>query len=68
MTEEKEIENLIIAAESGPKNADRKNTYHVGNCQDCNMEIYFFGTEKYVNCYQCGAWTKKPVNGKAMTI
>jgi len=58
----------IIKADEGPKRADRKNTYQIGKCQDCGMEIYFFNMEKYANCYQCGAWTKKPINGKAITI
>ena len=32
-------ENEIILAESGPKRADRPNTYHVGN-YGCGMEVY----------------------------
>ena len=61
-------ENEIILAESGPKRADKPNTYHVGNCTGCGMEVYWFKSERYVNCHQCGVWTKKPENGKAMSI
>lgn len=64
MTEESEI----IPAECGPKRADRHETYHSAPCSGCGTEVYFFKTERWSNCFQCGAWTPKPKNGKAMTV
>lgn len=62
-------DNEIILAESGPKRAERKPlTFHTGQCVECGTEIHFFKSERYCCCLYCGAWTKKPVNGKAMTI
>ena len=64
-----EDKSEIILAESGPVRADRQpETFHVGQCSECGAEIHFFRSERHVCCLYCGAWTKKPVNGKAMTI
>lgn len=58
----------IIKAESGPKRADRKLSYHACKCSGCETEVYFFGMERWSNCFNCGAWTPKPKNGEAKTI
>lgn len=58
----------IIKAEEGPKRADRALSYHACKCSGCDTEVYFFKMEKWSNCFKCGSWTKKPVNGKALSI
>ena len=66
--EETKSKSEIIPAETGPKHADRKGTYHVADCIGCGTEVYFFKTERWSSCFKCGAWTEKPKNGKAMSI
>jgi len=59
----------IIKAEEGPKRADRKPlTYVKAPCSECGDILYFFKMERHVCCLNCGAWTKKPVNCKALSI
>ena len=55
-------------AESGPKHADRKGTYHMRSVSVVVQKSISSILKGGATAIPVGAWTEKPKNGKAMSI